>query len=121
MPIFERIGRVRSLQDDVVWKINDRPVGYHSLSDPWKTALKRLQWPDPKPRFNDLRHTFKTNARRSGIEEEIRERIMGHLGRKLNVSQRYGFIDDKEFINAIDKFTYDNGLTQILAVSKSEK
>jgi integrase len=121
MPIFERIGRVRSLQDDVVWKINNRPVGYHSLSDPWKTALKRLQWPDPKPRFHDLRHTWKTNARRSGIDSEVRETVLGHAGRKLNVSERYGFIDDYELVNAIDKFTYDNGLTQILAVSKSGK
>ncbi len=86
-----------------------------------KTAMKKLEWKDPKPRINDLRHTFKTNARRSGIDEEIRERIMGHRGLKLNVSQRYGFIDDYELVNAIDKFTYDNGLTQILAVSKSGK
>ncbi len=104
-----------------MWKINNRPVGYHSLSDPWKTALKRLQWPDPKPRFHDLRDTWKTNARRSGIDSEVRETVLGHAGRKLNVSERYGFIDDYELVNAIDKFTYDNGLTQILAVSKSEK
>ena len=83
--------------------------------------MTRLEWSDPKPRINDLRHTFKTNARRSEIDEKIRERIMGHRGRKLNVSQRYGFIDDYELVNAIDRFTYDNGSTQILAVSKSGK
>jgi hypothetical protein len=46
---------------------------------------------------------------------------MGHAARKLDVSQRYGFIDDYELVNAIDKFTYDNGSTQILAVSKARK
>ena len=55
------------------------------------------------------------------MDEEVRERIMGHVGRKMDVSQRYGFIDDSELIRAIDKFTYDIGLTQILAVSKAKK
>ncbi len=96
-------------------------MGYHALSDQWKNALVKLEWSEPKPRINDLRHTFKTNARRSGIDEEIREKIMGHVERKLNVSQRYGFIDENELVNVIDKFTYDHGLTQILAVSKAKK
>ncbi len=40
--------------------------------------------------------------------------IMGHAARKLDVSKRYGFIDENELVNAIDKLTYDHGLTQIL-------
>jgi hypothetical protein len=66
-------------------------------------------------------HTWKSNARRSGIDEEVREKIMFHAGLKKNVTQRYGFIDDSELIRALDKFTYDNGDTRILAVSKSGK
>jgi hypothetical protein len=57
-----------------------------------------------EPRINDLRHTWKSNARRSGIYEEVRKKIMGHTGRKKNVAQRYGFIDDSELIRAIDRF-----------------
>jgi hypothetical protein len=67
-----------------------------------------------QPRFHDLRHSWKTNARRSGIDFEIREAILGHPNRKLDFSERYGFIDDYELIAAIDKFTYYNGSTQIL-------
>ena len=111
IPTFERIGRVRTLGDDSLWK-----MGYHAMSDQWKNAMIKLEWSDPKPRINDLRHTFKTNCRRSGIDSEIREVILGHAGRKLDVSQRYGFVDDYELVASIDRFTYDNGFTQILAV-----
>ncbi len=45
--------------------------------------------------------------------------IMGHADKKLGVSERYGFIDDQELVNTIDKFTYDNGLTQILVAPKA--
>jgi hypothetical protein len=40
---------------------------------------------------------------------------------KMDVSQRYGFVDDYELVAAIDRFTYDNGSTQILAVSRARK
>ncbi len=42
---------------------------------------------------------------------------MGHSDQTLDVSERYGFIDDNELVAAIDKFTYDNGLTQILVAA----
>jgi len=88
---------------------------------PWVRALDKLKWPDPRPRFHDLRHTWKTNARRSGIDSDIREIILGHSNRTLDVSERYGIISDEELVQAIDRFTYDNGLTEILVASKAEK
>jgi len=88
---------------------------------PWVRALDKLQWSDPRPTFHDLRHTWKTNALSSGIDSEIREAILGHEGRALDVSERYGIIFEKELINAIDKFCYDNGLTQILVAAKYKK
>lgn len=39
----------------------------------------------------------------------------------MDVSQRYGVVDDYELVGAIDRFTYDIGLTQILAVPKATK
>jgi integrase len=81
----------------------------------------KLNWEKPTPRFHDLRHSWKTNARRSGIDSEIRELIMGHADKKLSVTERYGFVSDEELVTAIDKFTYDNGLTQILVASNARK
>jgi integrase len=115
-PVFERIGKVRSLSDDKLFQVDQQ-----SLQKPWQRALNQLNWEKPTPRFHDLRHTWKTNARRSGIDSEIRELILGHAGRTLNVSERYGFVSDEELLSAIDKFTYDNGLTQILVASSARK
>ena len=114
--ILERVGKVRTLGNDSLWQ-----WGYHVPSEAWKLAMSRLAWQNPRPRINDIRHTWKTNARRSGIDGEIREKIMGHAGRSKDISQRYGYIDNSELIRAIDKFSYDHGVTQILAVSGAKK
>lgn len=114
MPLLDRIGKVRSLSDDRLFQISTQ-----SLRMPWVRALDKLQWQDPRPRFHDVRHTWKTNARRSGVDSEIREAILGHSDKKLDVSERYGFIDDYELVNAIDKFSYDNGSTKILVAAKT--
>jgi integrase len=116
LPVFERLGRIRSLADDRIIQ-----VSHHSLRMPWVRALDKLQWEQPRPKFHDLRHTWKTNARRSGIDSEIREMILGHANRKLDVSERYGFVSDEELLSAIDRFTYDHGLTQILVASNAGK
>ena len=116
MPRLKRMQKVRLFGDDKIWT-----MGYHSPSESWKNALSKLDWGNPRPRINDLRHTFKTNCRRSKIDEEIRESFMGHVDRKRNVAHRYGFIDDSELVEAIDQFTYDHGLTQILATARAQK
>ncbi len=116
IPVFERIGKIRSLNDDKLFQVEPQ-----SIQKPWQRALNQLYWEKPTPRFHDLRHSWKTNARRSGIDSEIRELIMGHAGKTLNVSERYGFVSDEELVTAIDKFTYDNGLTQILVASNAGK
>ena len=116
LPLFDRIGKVRSLSDDRIFQ-----TSHQSLRMPWVRALDKLKWPGPRPRFHDLRHSWKTNARRSGIDLEIRESILGHSNRSLDVSERYGIISDNELVRAIDKFTYHHGLTQILVASKGGK
>jgi integrase len=121
LSIFERLGKVRVLNDDQIFQYEGRCVAYDSLQWPWFRALDRLEWQAPRPRFHDLRHTWKTNARRSGLDSEIREMILGHAGRTLNVAERYGFVSDDELVNAIDKFTYEHGLTQILVAAKAGK
>ncbi len=60
-----------------------------------------------------LRHTWKTNARRSGMDPEIREAIMGHVGRARSVRERYGQISDQELLKATNLLTFDHGETEI--------
>jgi hypothetical protein len=76
---------------------------------------------DPPPRFHDLRHTWKTNARRSGMHPEIERAIMGHSQRGKSVHEGYGFISDEELVRAIDGMTFDHGETQILVAGRKGK
>ena len=96
-------------------------MNVESLKKPGQRAIKKLEWISPTPRFHDLRHTWKTNARRSGIDFEIREAILGHANRKPGLSECYGFIDNAELVNAIEKFTYDRGENQIIAFNSARK
>ena len=68
----------------------------------------------PLPRFHDLRHTWRTNARRSGVDAQIAESIIGHWLRGKSVNDRYGRIGNHELIDAIDKMSFDHGDTEIL-------
>jgi hypothetical protein len=76
---------------------------------------------DPAPRFHDLRHSWKTNARRSGMHREIERSIMGHSQRGKSVHEGYGFNSDEELIRAIDGKTFDHGETQILVAGRKGK
>jgi integrase len=122
LPTLREAMKVRLLDEDKVFLIKDaaevRPPSDESTKNPWRKAMKKLGLTDPRPRFHDLRHTWKTNARRSGVDFEIRESIMGHSSRQKSVAERYGRISDEELIEAADKMTFDHGDTEILVARK---
>ncbi len=113
---------MRALGIDNVFLLSDRsgtcPVTKNTVELAMRRIVKVLN-PNPRFSFNDLRHTFKANCRRSGIPEVISERICGHadadgyLDGKLPVSQRYGGMSDEEFIDAIDNLTISHGYSEI--------
>jgi integrase len=117
VPILENVLRVQALGTDKVFLIGGKPPHRSSLKKPWAKAVKVLEM-EQRPRFHDLRHTWKTNARRSGMDPEIREAIMGHWFRGRNVNERYGRIGDAELIKAIDSMTFDHGHTEILVARR---
>lgn len=122
VPILEEVLRVASFESERVFLIRSkagvRPPHFESLKNPWRRACETLNLKDPSPRFHDLRHTWKTNARRSGMDPEIREAILGHSMREKSVSERYGRISDQELLQAIDCMTLDHGETEILVARK---
>jgi hypothetical protein len=105
-----------SLGTDKVFLIKGRGPSEDSLRKPWVRAVTALGMA-VAPRLNDLRHTWKTNAMRSGIEREIRESIMVHWFRRKTMAERYGTISYADLLREIDKMTFDHGDTEIL-VSK---
>jgi integrase len=117
-PIFEDALRVTALGSDHVFLVQDkngvRPIGVETAKNPWRRACDSLKLPKPWPHLHDLRHSFKTNARLSGMDPEIREGILGHSTRVRSVSERYGLVRDEELVTAIDAMSFDHGTTQIL-------
>lgn len=121
VPILEDIlGTVRSISTEPIFQRDGEPVRKPTrLRRAWDGNAIKIAGFDYAPRFHDLRGTWKTNARRSGMDPEIREAIMGHWFKQKSVSERYGRISDQELLQAIDKVTFDHGETEIWVASPS--
>jgi integrase len=123
-PILQSAMAVPYIGSDHVFLMQDddgiREPGRSSIVNPWPRACKKLGL-NPAPRFHDLRHTWRTNARRSGIDAQIAESILGHWMKVKSVNDRYGRISDEELIQAIDMMTFDHGETEIVLNTQPRK
>jgi len=121
VPVLESVRSSHVVGLDSVLLHNGQPV-----VDPvqvrwcWDRPLAKRDF-DPPLRFHDLRHTWKTNARRSGMQPEIERAIMGHSQRGQTVHEGYGFVSDEELMRVIDEVTFDHGETQILVSGRKGK
>ncbi|MGO9568461.1 MAG: tyrosine-type recombinase/integrase [Desulfomonilaceae bacterium] len=95
-----------------------KPVDRSMKRKAWKRAvdlagLEGLQigW--------DIRHTWKTNAQRSGIDRTIRNAIVGHSSQR-SVEDRYINVSDEDLLKAVDSMTFDNGWTELNVVDGGE-
>ena len=82
--VYTRTDRkVTSLESDALFLLRDgkgvRVPSLEGVKNCWPRACEALELERPWPRFHDLRHTWKTNARRSGMDPEIRESIMVNI------------------------------------------
>jgi integrase len=118
VPILKEVLKVKSLNSNNLFLLHDdlgiREIRLETFKNCWPRACKALEFQSPLPRFHDLRHTWRTNARRSGVDAQIAESIMGHWFKGKSVNDRYGRISEKELLNSADKMTFDNGDTEIL-------
>jgi integrase len=110
-------GRLFPLRDEK----GTRDLELETFKNVWPRACESLEFEQPWPRFHDLRHTWRTNARRSGMHPELEMSIMGHAQRGKSVHERYGRISDRELRDAIDGMTFDHGETEILVCRPVEK
>jgi integrase len=112
--ILEKVMRVAPMGNQSVFHRDGEPIN-HKDQVRWCWDRKVIKANlDPFPHFHDLRHTWKTNARRSGVHPEIEKAIMGHADRGRTVHEGYGRISDRELLKAIDLMTFDHGPTEIL-------
>lgn len=112
--VLEQWRRVRSLATDKVFLIDGRPPNGESIKNPWLRACKAVALVDHRPRLHDLRHTWRANARRSGMEPALAESFLGHRYRERSVNERCGRVSDAELLTAVDAMTFDNGPTEIV-------
>jgi len=121
LPILREAMKVSSLESQRLFLLpNGKTPTLEAVKNPWPRACESLNLAEPRPRFHDLRHTWKTNARRSGMDPEIREAILGHSTKQRSVSERYGRISDEELIRAIDGMAFDHGETEILVARRQD-
>jgi len=118
IPVFEECLKVRSLESDRVFLLSDgkgvREITRDTVANCWPRACKALQLEKPWPHFHDLRHTWRANARRSGIDPTIAESILGHASKGRTVNDRYGYVSDDELVRAVDSMNFDLGESKIL-------
>lgn len=119
VPILESVGKVRSIATDRIFLIRPGEAPCEdSLRKPWNNAC-RAGGLKPAPTLRDIRHVWKSNAMKSGMDFEIREAIMGH---SRGIAGRYGRISDEDLVRAVDRMRFDNGKTEIwIARPKKEK
>jgi len=92
-----------------------KPVAASMVRKAWsravqKSALDGLQ-------MRDLRHTWKTNAQRSGMDPTTRNLIVGHSSQR-SVEDRYIRVSDEELLRAVDSMRFDNGWTELDVVAE---
>ena len=90
IPILSDTMKGQSLVNDKIFLVDGHAPNPDSIRKPWNKTVKAVGLDLAAPVFHDLRATWKTNAMRSGMDQEIRERIMGHYDEAMNVNERYG-------------------------------
>lgn len=137
IPILSEAMKVTSLESDRLFLLTDdegtRVPTVEAVKNCWPRALEALDreltkaaekddkvkpWPKPWPRFHDLRAAWRTNARRSGVDPQIAESILGHWFKGKSVNDRYGYISDNELVSAMDLMSFNHGESMVL-VAKS--
>jgi integrase len=87
-----------------------KPVDRSMIRKAWDRA-KRLSGLGGL-QVRDFRHTWKTNAQRSGMDPTVRNIIVGHSSER-SVEDRYIRVSDEELLRAIDEMSFDNGCTEL--------
>ncbi|MGO9118310.1 MAG: tyrosine-type recombinase/integrase [Desulfomonilaceae bacterium] len=87
-----------------------KPIDRSMVRKCWARAIKRAGLKGLQ--FRDFRHTWKTNAQRSGIDPAVRNAIVGHASVRP-VEERYIHISDEELLQAVESLTFEHGRTQL--------
>jgi len=105
-PIFTYTGRYKKHCGTQQGK----PIEYGMIRKAWTLAVERSGLKGLQ--VKDLRHTWKTNAQRSGMDPSVRNLIVGHSGER-SVQDRYIRVSDQVLLDAVNSMTFDHGWTEL--------
>jgi integrase len=120
VPILETVLSADAVVTDRVFLRDGSPIARTQMRRSWERAVRRAGLKESIT-FHDIRHVWKTNARRSGMDEELREDIMGHWNSGKSINSRYGYISNEELVRAMDGFSCDHGETEIWVAKPRKK
>lgn len=94
-----------SADNSYVFTYAAKPI--KDISDGIKTACKKAKIPYGRFEengfiFHDLRRTAKTNARKSGVDKNVRMAWFGHSSGN-DMDFRYDIVDEEDLIKAVDQ------------------
>jgi integrase len=87
-----------------------KPVDRSMVRKCWDRAITRTGLDGLQIR--DFRHTWKTNAQRSGMHPAVANAIVGHSSVRP-VEDRYIRVSDEDLLRAVDSMTFDHGSTEL--------
>jgi integrase len=93
-----------------------KPMNRSMVRKAWLLAIREAQLEGLQIR--DLRHVWKTNAQRSGMDPTIRNAIVGHSSQR-SVEDRYIKVSDAELLKAVDEMRFDHGNTELDFVAEA--
>ncbi|MGO9568071.1 MAG: hypothetical protein ACLP5H_11060 [Desulfomonilaceae bacterium] len=112
LPILQAAGNASKFSGRVFLTARGNTPHEDSLKKPWGEAIDSLEF-KPEPRIHDLRHCWKSNAMKSGLDGDIRDAIVGHGNKKKDPRSVYLSISDQDLVREINRLTFDHGKTEI--------
>ncbi len=118
-PAYGKVVHATGLVFGYSGRFNNRegnPITHDMVRKAWNKAIRLADISGLQMR--DLRHSWKTNAQRSGMDPTIRDIIVGHSTER-SVADRYIRVSDEELLRAVDAMKFDNGWTELDQVDDS--
>jgi len=110
LEIFSNVGKIRRIKHQNVFTYRGNPI--INIRHSFQGACKKASIKDF--RFHDLRHTFNTNMRKSGVDRSVIMKITGH--KTMAMFERYNTVDSDDARSAMTQFEthIQNKVTAIL-------
>jgi integrase len=96
--LFKELGKFRRIRHKAVFTYRGKPID--SIRKSFREACTKAGVRDF--RIHDLRHTFNTNMRKTGVDRSVIMKITGH--KTTAMFERYNTVDSEDARSAMDRY-----------------